>query len=118
MRIVQINTEDVRGGAARAAYRLHQGLQRLGQDCQMLVRHKTSADNTVLGVVNNSAVETSAEALFLSGAIQGRYLDAHRTELSNTVFSLPYPGFDLTSLPQVQAADVINLHWVAYFQSL
>jgi hypothetical protein len=32
MRIVHLSTSDVGGGAARAAYRLHTGLLRLGVD--------------------------------------------------------------------------------------
>ncbi len=49
--------------------------------------------------------------------IQDQYLNRNRTELSNTFFSLSYPGWDISRLPLAQAADVINLHWVADFQS-
>ena len=48
MKILQISTYDISGGAARAAYRLHQGLREIGQDCRMLVRHKESQDDTVV----------------------------------------------------------------------
>ena len=30
MKVVLINTSDIQGGAASAAYRLHEGLQRIG----------------------------------------------------------------------------------------
>ena len=46
MKILQISTYDVNGGAARAAYRLHRGLRGIGQDCRMLVRHKESQDDS------------------------------------------------------------------------
>ncbi len=117
MKIVLISTDDLRGGAARAAYRLQQGLRQIGQECQMLVRYKRSPDENVVSIVDPHILEKSAEALLLEGAIQQHYIDAHRTDISNSSFTLPYPGFDLTGLPQIQEADVINLHWVAHLQS-
>ena len=117
MRIVHINTYDIRGGAARAAYRLHQGLLQLGEDSRMLVSHKESTDDSVYSMTPTGTAEKLDEELFLSTVIQGHYINSHRTDISNTLFSLPYPGYDLSPLPLVQAADVINLHWVAYYQS-
>ncbi len=32
IKAILINTDDTRGGAARAAYRLHQGLHKMGVD--------------------------------------------------------------------------------------
>ncbi|MFM6022873.1 MAG: glycosyl transferase, partial [Dolichospermum sp.] len=43
-----ISTSDINGGAARAAYRLHQGLQNIAVDSQMLVQNKQSDDYTVI----------------------------------------------------------------------
>ena len=117
MRIVHVNTYDIRGGAARAAYRLHQGLLQLGEDSRMLVRHKDSTDDSVYSMTPTGTAERLDEELLLSTVIQGHYINSHRTDISNTLFSLPYPGYDLSPLPLVQAADVINLHWVAYYQS-
>ena len=42
MRILHLSTADIGGGAARAAFRLHTGLQRLGHQSQMLVLKRTS----------------------------------------------------------------------------
>ena len=117
MKIVQINTYDITGGAARAAYRLHRGLLQIGQDCRTLVRYKASTDDSIVGVVPENPPEKVEEEFFLSVAIQQHYIDSHRTDISNTLFSLPYPGYDLSALPMVQAADIINLHWVAQYQS-
>jgi glycosyltransferase involved in cell wall biosynthesis len=117
LKIVHVSTFDTQGGAARAAYRLQQGLCQIGQDCQMLVRYKYSVDENVVSIVDPRILEQSAEALFVEGAIQQHYINAHRTDISNSSFTLPYPGFDLSELPQIQKADIINLHWVAYLQS-
>ena len=118
MKILQISTCDIDGGAARAAYRLHQGLQENGQDCRMLVRDKGSQDDTVVLVDAKERPENPNEDFFLSAIIQPYYIDLKQTELSNTLFSLSYPGYDLSELPIVQSADIINLHWVTRYQSL
>ncbi len=47
MKILHLNTFDVEGGAARAAWRLHQGLLALGDESRMLVQTKTSGDPSV-----------------------------------------------------------------------
>ena len=43
-----ISTHDIDGGAARAAYRLHKGLQSINVGSQMLVQNKQSDDYTVI----------------------------------------------------------------------
>ena len=49
MKILHLNTSDITGGAARAAYRLHQALLDQGLESQMLVQSKASDDRTVIG---------------------------------------------------------------------
>lgn len=49
MRTLLINASDCRGGAARAVYRLHQGLGQAGINSTMLVQTKRSADISVIG---------------------------------------------------------------------
>jgi len=118
LEIVLINTRDIRGGAARAAYRLHRSLNRIGESCWMLVKEKASTDDSVFRVnVNDSARNVVDRRYILCEAIQEYYIDSHRTDLSNTIFSFAYPGYDLSLLPFVKTADVINLHWVARYQS-
>jgi glycosyltransferase involved in cell wall biosynthesis len=115
MKIAQINTYDIQGGAARAAYRLHQGLLLTGHHSILLSKYRISADPTVQQIAAISGVNPAQESSF--SAIQTHYINENRTPLSNTLFSLPYPGTDLSQLQSIVAADVINLHWVADFQS-
>ena len=49
MKTLLINSSDVRGGAARASYRLHQGLDQVGINSTMLVQDKRSTDISVIG---------------------------------------------------------------------
>ncbi|EFK05561.1 glycosyltransferase, group 1 family protein [delta proteobacterium NaphS2] len=114
MKILQLSTYDIRGGAARATYRLHLGLRNKGQDSRMLVRYKNTDDDSVSEVCPEQNTDAT---FFLEVPVQEHYINAHRTELSNTLFSLPYPGYDVSHSALVQDADIINLHWVSRFQS-
>ncbi|MEM5815954.1 MAG: glycosyl transferase family 1, partial [Candidatus Aenigmatarchaeota archaeon] len=49
MKVLIVNTYDIQGGAARAAYRLHRALIDAGIDSYMLVQSKASDDYTVIG---------------------------------------------------------------------
>ncbi|MGK7940288.1 MAG: glycosyltransferase [Crocosphaera sp.] len=113
LKVVQLNTMDIRGGAARAAYRLHKGLQTTGQRSLMLTRYKVSKDETVCAV-NTPSQESHFEEF---NALQTHYINGNRTHLSNTLFNFTYPGWDVSTVEEVQDADIIQLHWLASFQS-
>jgi glycosyltransferase involved in cell wall biosynthesis len=112
MRIALFSTYDTRGGAARAAYRLHQGLRQLGNDSAMLTRFKLSSDPHVHAI---KPATDEAMALYVPaiGRMLERLIHQNRTSISNTHFSLPYPGFDLTQHAITRQADVLNLHWIS-----
>ena len=115
MKICIINTSDTQGGAAIAAYRLHTGLNSIGHDSRMIVREKTSNDDKVYQPeVPNDKTPFS----YTINNIKKHYIYKNRSELSNTLFSLPYPGFDLSALELIKQADIVNLHWVNNFQSI
>ena len=48
MKILNLSTYDLQGGAARAAYRLHQGLRSIELDSWMIVQTQTSDDPNVI----------------------------------------------------------------------
>lgn len=47
MKILHVNTYDTRGGAARAMYRIHTALSKIGIQSEVLVSEKRSRDNNV-----------------------------------------------------------------------
>ncbi len=112
MRVVHISTYDVDGGAARAAFRLHESLLAAGQQSSMLVRVKHSGADTVHQVPGTTTPE-----VILGELVQRNYIDHNRTTLSTTWFSLGWPGDDLSAHPALREADVIHLHWVGGFVS-
>ena len=112
MRIVHIATTDIMGGAARAAFRLHKALLAVGEESSMLVNGKSSDLDSV-----HAATGAQDDSLFIGRFIQTHYIDGNRTPISNTYFSLGWPGHDLSGHPLIQQADIIHLHWISGFQS-
>jgi len=95
MKVLQINQSDRSGGAALAAYRLHQGLLTAQIDARLLV---------------GKAVSTSERVT----AVPRRYwLDNQLSRLSR-LFSLNYvsivSSFDLPRHPFVRDADLLHFH--------
>lgn len=116
MNIAIIGTYDIAGGAARAMYRLHQGFQAIGENSYILSKIKKSDDLKVIHI--NPVFDPSKNPdIEKEKWIQTAYIDKGRSKLSNTLFTFPYPGYDLSQLEAIKKADVINLHWVAWFQS-
>ncbi len=105
--VLHLNTFDIDGGAARAAWRIHQGLRSLGTDSLMLVQTKTSGDASVME----------------RNSLWARWLGQKR-HLAEIPPLLPYRGRPATHwatgwLPaginrQITALtpDIIHLHWI------
>ena len=111
MRIVHLNKFDISGGAARAAYRLHLGLKRIGQNSSMLVADKQSKDSSVFVIKENPDYDLRADL------IQNYYIDNNRSPLTNTFYSFDYNSYPVSANPILKQADIINLHWVTAFIS-
>ena len=129
MKIAHINTCELTGGAARATFRLHTGLRSMGQDSNLVVCQKQSSNqhtylvspDLVSPAINepSSQVDTlETDSFHYLSSIQKQYINNNRTALSNSPFSFPSSGLDVTQLNLVQVADIIHLHWIAGFQSL
>ncbi len=118
MKVVTVSTYDIKGGAAKAAYRLHRGIVQGGHAGSMLVRIKNSSDDSVIQAELNDSVSQRIEAFSLHTFIQKRYIDKRRTSRSNTIFSLAYPGYDVSETAVIVDADIINIHWINLFQSI
>lgn len=108
MKVVHLASEVGGGGAARSALNLHLGLLRQGIDSTMLVGtvHGTLPPGVV--VVPGMCVP-EREFWKESELLVWR----NRSCLSNTHFSLNFPGWDPSCHDMICGADVINLHWVS-----
>ncbi|GAM08917.1 putative glycosyltransferase YpjH [Geobacter sp. OR-1] len=83
----------------------------------MVVMSKSSPDPSVHETGGYTVDDKFDQNYFIRKLIQRFYIDASRTNLSNTLFSFSYPGIDITSTSFIQSADIINLHWVGWFQT-
>ncbi len=110
LKTVLVGTVDTAGGAARAMYRLHKGFLQTGVQSHIICRYRFSSDP--FSVTAEKEPDSGRTA-----ALFQKYINENRSDISNTIFTYAYPGYDISTEPMVREADVINLHWVAGFQS-
>jgi glycosyltransferase involved in cell wall biosynthesis len=108
MKILIVNTSDINGGAARAAYRLHQALLAKSIDSKMLVQNKSSDDYTVIGPT--SKFEKLINKLRPTiDALPFRLLK----NKAFTLFSNSWlPSGKLIKKINEMNPDIVHLHWI------
>lgn len=109
MKILQVSFTDLKGGAGRAAYRLHRGLVDTGTDSRMLVQSKLSGDSTVDVSSSGSKVRKLYDRIrpMVSRSIQ------KLQNTTNTIFhSANFLPSGLYRQINHSGADLIHLHWV------
>ena len=116
MRILHLSTHDIRGGAARAAFRLHRALRRAGHDSTMLVAHRDSNDPTVTASCDQWILPLGCDVICDESEILrdfARYQATRPTGLEP--FSDDRSLYALDLVRQLPPYDVLHLHWVADF---
>jgi glycosyltransferase involved in cell wall biosynthesis len=120
MRILHVNATDVAGGAARASYRLHTGLKRLGHDSRFFVGKRWSAEdpNTVLFEPPNDLVSRVKRKLCRRKiefdfakytATRPDGLEPFRDDRTEHTHAV------VEQFKKLLPADIINLHWISGF---
>ena len=111
MKILFLNTSERAGGAAVAANRLMQALQKQGTKVKMLVRDKQT-DNTSIVSVNTSYINKKLhylrfvwERLIIFICIRFSKKHLFQISIANT-------GVDITQLSIFKNVDIIHLHWI------
>lgn len=122
MKVVHLCMQDF-GGAGKAAYRLHKGLQSIGIDSTMLVLNKRSGDSSVKVLPSDFSEKctTGNDVSVYDSPLWERQTVRWRDLLSKypdrpaglEMFSDPRSDVRLEFIQEIQDADVINLHWVA-----
>jgi glycosyltransferase involved in cell wall biosynthesis len=106
--VAHLSTWDQTGGAAIAAWRLHEGMQGLGVESRMISRHRTWSGTDV------SCIATEVHAA--GDLFHKRRIKPAQPEGSK-MFSVSPTSTCLLDHPWIAAADVVHLHWVALFVS-
>lgn len=107
MNILIVSTHDQQGGAAIAAYRLLEALNKNGANARMLVMHKQSSNPNVIQVGNSlmNKVRFVAER----GII---YLNNSFSKKNLFDISIANTGISVINHPEFEKADIIHLHWI------
>lgn len=109
MKVLILSSSDLIGGAARAAYRLHQGLLAAGVNSQMLVQIKASSDRTVVAPQSKVQRGIAAVKPALDQIPFSLYRD--RDPRVGIYSSQWLPNQVIKKIEQIDP-DIINLHWV------
>lgn len=106
MRVLHLSTFDIRGGAARGAYWLHQALARRGVDSRMLVGRKYGSDPAV--------VEPREPFHRLVNAVRGRLdalpLNGYR-KTAESYWTLGWLPDRLDRAIAAEAPEIVHVHW-------
>jgi glycosyltransferase involved in cell wall biosynthesis len=100
--VLHLSTSDVDNGGARAAYRLHQGLQQIGVNSRILVRAKFSHDRTV---IPEKSLLTK-----LGPPMSGLPVQLFAQHTTGMFSSQWFPDAILPKVEQLNP-DIIHLHW-------
>ena len=116
MRVIHLNTYDIRGGAALATYRLHKALERLGHQSSMFVLTKSSDDTSVVQFKPATDLMSRMRRRFRGERIAR---DFARYQASKPrgyePFSDDRSRYTRELLAHFPPCDIINLHWVASY---
>jgi glycosyltransferase involved in cell wall biosynthesis len=107
MKALLVSNYDIKGGAARASYRLHQGLQSIGVNSQILAGYKSSNDDNVR-LMPTKLGENFKQ---IRAKLNRLPLKAY-PKLGQVIFSPQWVPDSLASEVAKMNPDVINLHWV------
>jgi glycosyltransferase involved in cell wall biosynthesis len=111
MRVLHLSTWDRLGGAAIAAYRQHQGLQRAGVQSRMWVKFKATSDPEVVVLQPSSAL-----GFRLPRVLRRRYLKFRMPGRdTRRPFSDDRSEYHACVGKELPPHDVVNLHWAAGF---
>ena len=105
MKVLIINTRDINGGAARAAYRLHRALIQSGIESTMLVRHKQCQEKEIIAFAD----QYKGKAAFFDTLPLYYYKKRSDSLFSSAMLS----NRCLLHYINNSDADVVHIHWIA-----
>ncbi|MDB5294886.1 MAG: glycosyl transferase group 1 [Phycisphaerales bacterium] len=116
MRIVHFSTSDVAGGAARAAFRVHTGLRRLGHDSRMVVLKKWSVESSIAKFAPSKRLPDKVRQTLRRRRIERDFAPYKSTRPPGAEpFADDRTEWAAEPLRALPDCDVVNFHWVAGF---
>lgn len=108
MKILIVNTSEIEGGAARAAYRLHNALLAEDVDSQILVQSKSGDDYTVIGPISKVQKAMAKLSPTLDSIPTKFYKNKTKTLFSPSW--LPFSNI-VDRINEIKP-DIVHLHWI------
>ena len=116
MRIVHISTTDIAGGAARAAFRVHTGLLRLGHDSRMLALKKWSVEPSVTKFTPSERLTDKIRQKLRRRRITADFAPYKTTRPPGAEpFADDRTEWAAEPLRDLPECDLVNFHWAAGF---
>ena len=112
MQILHLSISDVRGGAARAAHRLHTGLRQIRHDSRMLVAEKASRDPNVMAF-SQSCISPLWRRLRYRQLTPKHWRYILSRPEGYGPFTSPDSRQSMALIRDVPEADILNLHRIA-----
>jgi glycosyltransferase involved in cell wall biosynthesis len=118
MKILHLGTSDIDGGAARASYRLHQGLLQKGIESRMFVRNKHVDSEFVIRYKYPNGLKKIGYKI-RKLQIENDFNKYRSTRPAGfEVFSDDRSSLISGLFDQLPFADIYNLHWISGFIDL
>ena len=115
-RVVMLSSTDYMGGASRSAYRLHEGLRRLGCESRMFVGAKVRSDADVQMYQPSTAMPVRLARTLRHLRLQHEAKKYGRTTpFESTSYSDDRTRWNADPMGQIPRADVVHMHWVGGF---
>lgn len=109
MKILHVNTNDIEGGAARAANRLHKGLLQKNIYSRMIVNNKKTDDFTVITLNTNKLERIKTKIrLFLDEKLKSIYFKRLKVTWSCNLFC----NKSLVNFINKSNFDIVHFHWI------
>ena len=111
IKVLNISTKDIKGGAAIAAYRLHRGLCTVEVDSKMLVQEKTCDEFKIIGPDTNYKKIKAIIRPFIDTLISNQKLEKKENRALFSSAWVPLSG--IAEKINILNPDIVHLHWIA-----
>lgn len=115
LKVLSVCTSDTHGGAARAAWRIHQGVRSLGVDSRMLVKEKQSGEESVVSLntyIPKGHLHQWGDWLAKKVKNKQQHARWNRYPDRANLFMSDLRGTRLYGALRKPAYDVLHLHWI------
>ena len=117
IKVLHISPDENGGGAAKAAYRVHQAIQRQHINSEMLVLKKHTDDKSVKSLGDSVLGKIRSKYYKKINRSKNQIDPSFHTD-NPTLHSFGWSGYGLVNYINQSNADVVHLHWIAGMLSI